>query len=258
MNNELQTTTDNTHLMGVSTNDVKAISAHLSVIKEFVSSELRQGLDNDYGMIPGTKKKVLFKPGAEKLMRLFHLRSEIECVEKIVRPEENFAMFTYKASVIHIKTGTVVAQCEGVCNNHEDKYREKAVWNQGKKIGTESVNVMNILNTLMKMAQKRAIVGAVILATGASDYFTQDEEEITYQNTPKTVDNSKFVDVNAKPTGLAGYVIEVGKHKGKSFQELGVEELTKYLNWITSNVQNPTGKMLECLNAGREYLREAV
>ena len=244
MSNELQTT-EQQAIMGVSTQDVQAISAHLKVIKQFISNELREGINNDFGIIPGTKKKCLFKPGAEKLMKLFHFSSKVECIEKTISPEENFAMFTYKAQVIHLKTGQVVAECEGTANSMESKYKNS--------------EAMNILNTLMKMAQKRAIVGAVILATGASDYFTQDEDEIRHQNTPKTVDNSKFIDVNAKPSSsLAGYVVPVGKHEGKSFEQMGVKELSGYLNWITQNVQNPDGKMLELLNAGREYLREAV
>ena len=248
-----------TSLIGVSSQDVKAISAHLKVIKEFVSGEMKSGLDNDYAVIPGTNKRSLLKPGAEKLMRLFHLSSKVECVEKTISPEENFAMFVYKAQIIHIKTGTIVAECEGISNNHEKKYKEKSIYKNGKKTGEkENIPVMDILNTLMKMAQKRAIVGAVILATGASDYFTQDEDEIQKQYEKKPVDNSKFVDVTPNPSGLDGYEIQVGKHKGKTLAEVGKKELTNYLNWISNNKSNIDGKMLEFVNAGREWLREAV
>jgi hypothetical protein len=35
-------------------------------------------------------------------------------------------------------------------------------------------------NTIMKMAQKRAFVGAILIATGASEYFTQDIEDMEF------------------------------------------------------------------------------
>lgn len=39
-------------------------------------------------------------------------------------------------------------------------------------------DAIGMKNTIMKMAQKRAFVGAILLATGASEFFTQDIEDI--------------------------------------------------------------------------------
>jgi hypothetical protein len=39
-------------------------------------------------------------------------------------------------------------------------------------------DVVGMKNTIMKMAQKRAFVGAVLVATGASEFFTQDVEDM--------------------------------------------------------------------------------
>lgn len=39
-------------------------------------------------------------------------------------------------------------------------------------------DVIGVDNTLMKMAQKRSFVGAMLLATGASEFFTQDIEDM--------------------------------------------------------------------------------
>jgi len=231
-----------TELMSVSSQDVEALSSHLKAIKTFVSGELKNGIDKDYAIVPGTNKKSLLKPGAEKLMKLFGFSSRVECIEKTVSPEENFAMFIYKASVIHIKSGAIVAECEGICNSMERKYRNN--------------QAMDILNTIMKMSQKRALVGAVILATGASDYFTQDEEEISIQreNKHKTVDDSKFKDVSPSED-LGSYTVLVGKHKGKTLSQVGEKDLSNYLTWMSKNQENPTGPMLELLNKGREFLR---
>ena len=39
-------------------------------------------------------------------------------------------------------------------------------------------DVIGVKNTIMKMAQKRAFVGAILVATGASEFFTQDIEDM--------------------------------------------------------------------------------
>lgn len=54
-------------------------------------------------------------------------------------------------------------------------------------------DVIGVDNTLMKMAQKRAFVGATLLATGASEFFTQDIEDME-MNGQVYSDNS-FTDV---------------------------------------------------------------
>jgi hydroxymethylpyrimidine/phosphomethylpyrimidine kinase len=37
--------------------------------------------------------------------------------------------------------------------------------------------IFDQINTIQKMAQKRSLVGAVLIATGASKFFTQDLED---------------------------------------------------------------------------------
>jgi hypothetical protein len=54
----------------------------------------------------------------------------------------------------------------------------------------------DMVNTLQKMAQKRAYVGACLQATGASEFFTQDIEDIDFavQVDPDAADVSAFLD----------------------------------------------------------------
>lgn len=59
--------------------------------------------------------------------------------------------------------GEVMSRCSARCNNRENKYR--------------SLSLFDIRNTVQKMAEKRAFVSAVLMATGASDIFTQDIED---------------------------------------------------------------------------------
>jgi hypothetical protein len=131
-------------------------------LQTFVGSQLKEGMNNDYAKIPGTPKKSLLKPGAEKLANLFKLGSRILSKERDIDRESGFAMFNYTVEVYHIPTGAVISQCEGSANSEEKKFKGRAM--------------ADMLNTLQKMAQKRAYVGAVISAVGASDFFTQDIE----------------------------------------------------------------------------------
>jgi len=177
-------------MLPVTNQDMEALKAQRELLKVFVSSQLRQANfddsnaegfgEGDYGIIPGTKKKTLLKPGAEKILRLFNLGLRIRLADKEIDRHANFALFTYRAEVYHLRTSIVVAECEGSANSQEVKYRERTVWRKNQKGIRESVKeetpICDVLNTLMKMAQKRAMIGATILATAASDYFNHDIE----------------------------------------------------------------------------------
>lgn len=158
----------------VSQSDFEALSNQRKMLKTFVANQL--GKEVDYGIITGTKKNSLYKPGAEKLLRLFGLGARLNQTDKEIDRRDNYASYTYKAEVYHLKSGQVIAECEGVCTSHEKKYKTRSVWVGGQKT-IEQTPIADIQNTLMKMAQKRAMVGATILAVGASDFFTQDMED---------------------------------------------------------------------------------
>lgn len=49
---------------------------------------------------------------------------------------------------------------------------------QAKVYRIQNEDILGLQNTIMKMAQKRAFVGAVLMATGASEFFTQDVEDM--------------------------------------------------------------------------------
>ncbi len=93
-----------------------------ALLKDFVSSQLRR--DIDYGIVPGTKKESLFKPGAEKLRGLFGLNVKLECSSQQLDRKDNFAMYTYKAQIF--RGDNLIAECEGSTNSQEKKYRERS------------------------------------------------------------------------------------------------------------------------------------
>lgn len=154
-------------------NSIKALAEQRLRLKEFVKTQLIEGLQSDYAIIPGTNKHSLLKPGAEKLANIFQLGSRIVDVQREIDPKNQFAMFTYTVELFHIPTGKPVTQCQGSANTLEKKQ-------QNKDFGFQ-------LNSLGKMAQKRAFVGAVISAVGASDFFTQDMEDADFRPEPQRV-----------------------------------------------------------------------
>lgn len=161
--------------------DMEATSKRLKVLRDFVKKELKEGIDNDYAVVPGTPKKSLLKPGAQKLRLLFGLGVRVSMASRTIDIGTNFYMVTYKAQVYHLASDKVIAECEGTTSNLEKKYRFRKAWRTlpsgAREQFEEETPIGDLINTLDKMAQKRANVGASIEATGASDFFTQDLDD---------------------------------------------------------------------------------
>lgn len=178
---------------------------------EFSKSILKEKLD--YGVIPWVSKPSLFKPGAEKLRVAYGLGVEITRTGEILNLEADFYDVNYLAT-IKDRNGNIIAQCEGSANTHEDKYRYawipadkpatkeeednlKAL-KQGKRSKpngswqwmqkAEASNRISLKNTIQKMAQKRAFVWAILMATGASEFFTQDVEDMGIATTSEVIE----------------------------------------------------------------------
>lgn len=146
------------------------LSTQRQLLNEFVASQFIPGVD----VMTMRDKQCLLKGGAEKLRKLFGLGSRIISQRHELDPERGWVWFTYRVEVYDLRTGTAISDCEGSANSLE-KARVNNNW-------------ADVLNTVQKMAQKRAFVGAVISATGASDFFTQDLEDmdLTPQQTAPT------------------------------------------------------------------------
>lgn len=193
----------------------KDLVDRLEAIKETTETAMVEGVD--YGVIPGTQKPTLLKPGAEKLGVLFQLDVQL-------RNEQRFETgghltVTSRATVFHAPTGARLGYGEGVCTTRERKYayrrqertcpdcnqptvlesrkeNEPGFFCWRKKGGcgntfaadddrltrqeigeVENPDLPDLWNTVTKMAEKRARVDAVLAVTGASAKFTQDVED---------------------------------------------------------------------------------
>jgi hypothetical protein len=144
-------------------------------------------------------------------MNLFNMSVEFECTDKVLDLQTKFIFYTYKATA-RTKDGRIVTQCEGSVNSYEPKYRyiwmerpkpSQAEQDRLKAEGTgkfrksssgwiwvervENPDLVGLQNTMQKMAQKRAFVGAILLATNASEFFTQDVEDMGFIDVEATI-----------------------------------------------------------------------
>ena len=187
----------------------------LDTIKEAMNTAMER--DVDYGVIPGTNKPTLLKPGAEKLGVLFQLDMQITHEERW-GPGDHLTV-SAAAIVFHAPTGTRLGRGEGMCSTREKKYAKRNAGLSCPTCGKENVrkskngdgfycwaktggcggqfpadderitsqtpgeidnpDLPDLWNTIIKMARKRAQTDAVLLVTGASALFTQDIEDST-------------------------------------------------------------------------------
>lgn len=208
----------------VSREAVAALAKQRESLNHFIKTQLKK--DIDYGVIPGTPKPTLLQPGAQKLANIFQLGSRIVASDTIVDHEQKFILCKYTVELFHLPTGKAIAQCEGSTNSRERKYQRQDMY--------------SVINTLQKMAQKRAFVGAVVLATNASDFFTQDLEDMDLKPQPQpqppttTYAKPKQVDVDGDTQ------LRWGKYKNKTLDECCEDpKFLSYCEWI---IEQSTGK----------------
>ena len=152
--------------------------------------------DVHYGVIPGTQKPTLYKPGSEVLLTMFHIAVDPQAEEL---REGIDIRYRVRAVGRHQASGIVVGVGIGEASTAEDKYAwRRAIcpeeWNdtdptrrrtkyqkykgQIEKVQQVRTNPADIANTVLKMAKKRAQIDLTLTATAASDCFTQDVEDL--------------------------------------------------------------------------------
>ena len=98
--------------------------ANLRAIKEFQAVVREVLVDGqDYGIIPGTQKPTLYKPGAEKITKLLNLCEDYEFIERVEDWDRPLFHYIVRCTLSDIATGTKVASGLGECNSRESRYR---------------------------------------------------------------------------------------------------------------------------------------
>lgn len=157
--------------------------------------------DQDYGIIPGTDKPTLLKPGAEKLCELYGFAPVIKDIKEEKDNETGFCHYLVIVTLLHKRSGIVVAEGVGEANTNEDKFRWRWIpeWKLSPDIDRSSLQFRtevtkdgrkyrlykienqsphSLWNTVLKMAKKRALIDATLSATRSSGIFTQDMEDL--------------------------------------------------------------------------------
>lgn len=211
-----------------------------ALLRTFIKKQLTK--DIDYGIIPGTPKPSLYKPGAEKIANIFQLGSRIVDRSNTVDIKNNFAMFSVTVEIYHLPSGKAISQCEGVANSQEVKYKERSKkefnqqTNRREVVGKEETPIGDVLNTLSKMAQKRAYVGAVIIATGASDFFTQDLDPTDDIGNSAPKITPKPAPTSAPITNPGAYVVKFGKkYKDLTLDQIGEEGVKSFRTFLVDS-----------------------
>jgi hypothetical protein len=164
------------------------------------------------------KKPTLLKPGAERLCAAFALAPVFINAGHIEDWDKPLFHYHYQVNLMDMQTGVLLATGLGSCNSMESKYGFRSAgrlcpncgkeirkskppktgwycWTKTEGCGAEfkendpaivnqvvgkvpNDDIFSLVNTLDKMAQKRALIAAVLIGTGASAYFTQDIEDL--------------------------------------------------------------------------------
>lgn len=130
-------------------------------LQEFMLTELIEGID--YGKVNGYNKPTLLKPGAEKICRYLKLSIEYMVEHRYEDWEKGLFLYEVKVRLRQLSNGTIAAEGIGSANTKEAAFAQSDGYPQ--------------LNTVIKMAKKRALVDAALYASASSGHFTQDVED---------------------------------------------------------------------------------
>lgn len=244
------------------------------LLHEYVAKHMRR--DTDYGVVPGTKKPSLLKPGAERLTNLFHCVADFEVVERV--EDWDRGLFAYEIRCeIRTRAGAVLAVGLGSCSTYESKYR----WRQGERMcpdcgetvrrskkefycwtktngcgqvfdlqderitsqqvgRVQNPDICDQRNTALKMAKKRAHVDAALNLGCCSDIFTQDVEDMPgmQQQRPQS-EPPPAQQQRSAPDAGGGSTFRFGRLKGKPLAGAPKGDLEWYYGAINKGLDDP-------------------
>lgn len=225
--------------------------------QELVHSQFRQ--DHDFGVIPGTKKPTLLKPGAERLLMLLGVTSEFQVIDQTRDFENGF--FQYLVKCIVKKDDNQITVGLGSCNTRERKYIDQDPYTTD--------------NTVLKMAKKRALIDAALMVGALSDIFTQDIEDMDlsgnsyrqarrriYTDRDGTITKKQAQEIFDAADGDEKLVREVMREFGyKSSQEIKKTDFRSFLLSVVEKVNERIYKMTKAAvaekNAAEKEAKEA-
>lgn len=119
--------------------DVSTATKRLQEFQAFCASYLKEGIDEDYGTIPGTKKKALLKPGADKLAEIYGLADEYQIVSEVENWDTGLFDYKVKCVLTSRRDDSFVGTGLGSCSSYESKYRWRDAQKKCPQCGAESI-----------------------------------------------------------------------------------------------------------------------
>ena len=203
---------------------IAAIQQTIARVQAAKASVMKKGLH--YGVIPGTNKDTLLKPGAELINLMFGVSvdpdpvalREDEGVDDVGLP---YYRCTARMVLTTRRTKTFLGASYGYASSLEEKYKwrrasgkkefdatpegRKRVKFRRKNNGEEweelqvRTEVEDIKNTVLQIAMKRAEVSGTKRAHALSDMFGQDLEDLPAEIRESIIDGEVVADDDRKP-----------------------------------------------------------
>ncbi|MGA3453570.1 hypothetical protein, partial [Lactiplantibacillus pentosus] len=198
-------------IMGTDQNKMASELQAISNFQTMVQHQLKDG--QDFGVVPGTQKPTLLKPGAEKIQMLMGVTSEYNVIDKVEDYESGY--FDYTVKCVLYKSGMQLTEGLGSANTKESKYISR--------------DGFSMKNTVLKMAKKRAQVDATLTIASLSNVFTQDVEDMQNFNQRENNETMTYDEAfNLK--------LNFGKNKGKTMGKV-MNENRSYIEWLAENAK---------------------
>jgi hypothetical protein len=128
MSTEIATQGQSTSILLAPVMDVALAKQRLMQLQQFVKEYLVE--NEDFGIIPGTPKPTLYKPGADKLCELYGLADEYQVTQRTEDFDKGLFDYEVKCLLLRKPDMTLVSSGLGSCNSYETKYR----WRDSKRV----------------------------------------------------------------------------------------------------------------------------
>lgn len=172
----------------------------LDLLQSFFRQVMKPGVD--YGIIPGTERPTLLKPGAEKMAEFYGYSITVRDLRETIDRDTGYYRAIVTVALVNKRTGAIVAEGVGEANTMESRYRIRWVpefklpsgidvstlqyETRKRRDGKGQFKVYRVINddpwslwnTVLKMSKKRAMIDAILSATRSSGLFTQDLEDL--------------------------------------------------------------------------------
>ncbi len=133
------------------------MSTDKMTIEEVKDELLKEG--EDYGLTKGIPKPFLTLPGAQRVAKYYGYKHAFEIQESVEQHQEKF--YFYRVICRVVSEGEIIGDMIGSCSTHDS--------GKGKAPP----------NSILKMAEKRAYVSAILYVVAGSGLFSADVEDMS-------------------------------------------------------------------------------